>query len=315
MSESAPPESSATNFHSGIPILRVRRHALSLGFYTRVLGFKVDWNISGMASVSRGCCSLMLCDDAQGHPGTWVWIGVGDAEALHREFVSRHATIRLPPTNYPWAFEFHLEDPDGHVLRFGSEPREDRPFSPWVAWYEPVAPLSFSEASTGLMNGDFTRLAPLFASANDSPSQIIRWFEAGLFEAQPEALKEALTCACFNGCVDVVERLLGCGLDPSGGAATGLNAFHWAANRGQLEVVRVLLRRGASLEVRNSYQGTVLGCAVWSAVHEPRPAHLAIVEALLEAGAIVSEAAYPSGDVRIDALLRRLGAGGNDPAT
>ncbi len=172
----------------------------------------------------------------------------------------------------------------------------------------------FSEALTGLMNGDFTRLAPLFESANDSPSQIIRWFEAGLFEAQPEALKEALTCACFNGCVDVVERLLGCGLDPSGGAATGLNACHWAANRGQLEVVRVLLRRGASLEVRNSYQGTVLGCAVWSAVHEPRPAHLAIVEALLEAGAIVSEAAYPSGDVQIDALLRRFGAGGSDPA-
>jgi ankyrin repeat protein len=172
----------------------------------------------------------------------------------------------------------------------------------------------FSEALTGLMNGDFTRLAPLFASANDSPSQIIRWLEAGLFRAQPEALGEALTCACFNGCVEVAGRLLASGLDPSGGAATGLNAFHWAANRGQLEVVRLLLRHGASLEVRNSYQGTVLGCAVWSAVHEPRPGHLAIIEALLEAGAIVREAAYPSGDAQIDALLRRLGAGGNDPA-
>ncbi len=172
----------------------------------------------------------------------------------------------------------------------------------------------FDEAVRGLLAGDFSRLAPLFFGAGGSTPAIICWHEAGLFEAQPEALKEALTCACFNGCVDVVERLLGCGLDPSGGAATGLNACHWAANRGQLEVVRVLLRHGASLEVRNNYRGTVLGCAVWSAVHEPRPAHLAIVEALLEAGAIVSEAAYPSGDAQIDALLRRFGAGGNDPA-
>jgi ankyrin repeat protein len=172
----------------------------------------------------------------------------------------------------------------------------------------------FSEALTGLMNGDFTRLAPLFAGADGSSSQLIRWLEAGLFQAQPGALGEGLTCACFNGCVEGAERLLACGLDPSGGAATGLNAFHWAANRGQLEVVRLLLRHGASLEVRNSYQGTVLGCAVWSAVHEPRPAHLAIVEALLEAGAIVSEAAYPSGDAQIDALLRRFGAGGSNPA-
>ena len=174
--------------------------------------------------------------------------------------------------------------------------------------------LSFSEALAGLMNGDFTRLAPLFASANGSPSQFIRWFEAGLFQSLPEVLQEAFTCACFNGYIEVVERLLASGLDPSGGAATGLNALHWAANRGQLEVVRLLLRHGASLEVRNSHQGTVLGCAVWSAVHEPRPAHLAIVEALLEAGAIVNEAAYPSGDAQIDALLRRFGAGGNDPA-
>lgn len=30
--------------------------------------------------------------------------------------------VRMPPTNYPWALEMHLEDPDGNVLRLGSEP-------------------------------------------------------------------------------------------------------------------------------------------------------------------------------------------------
>ena len=123
------------NFHSAVPILCVRSHAVSLDFYVRVLGFKIDWNVSGMASVSRGCCSLMLCEGLQGQPGTWVWIGVGDAEALHKEFLARGANIPLAPTNYPWALEFHLLDPDQHVLRFGSEPREDQPYSDWVAWY------------------------------------------------------------------------------------------------------------------------------------------------------------------------------------
>ncbi len=312
MSEPAPAKPGTTNFHAAVPILRVRHHALSLDFYARVLGFKMDWNASGMASVSRGGCSLMLCDRAQGQAGTWVWIGVGDAEALHAEFVSRHATIRLPPTNYPWALEFHLEDPDGHILRFGSEPRDDRPFSPWVAWYEPSAPMSFAAAVEGLMNGDFSRLAPLFTTTtDDSPRQMVRWLEAGLFQRQTEALHEAFTCACFNGCVDVAEHFLAHGVDPAGGAATGLNAFHWAANRGQMEAVRLLLQRRAPLEVRNCYQGTVLGCAVWSAVHEPKPSHPAIVEALLEAGAVVGEAKYPSGDAQVDELLRRFGAEGS----
>jgi hypothetical protein len=31
-------------------------------------------------------------------------------------------TIRQAPTNYPWDLEIHVEDPDGHVLRMGSDP-------------------------------------------------------------------------------------------------------------------------------------------------------------------------------------------------
>lgn len=102
----------------------------------RVLGFKVDWHdATTMASVSRDRCGIMLCEGDQGNPGTWVWIGVGDAEVLFREYSATGARIRLAPTNYPWAYEMHVEDTDGHVLRFGSEPRGDRPFSAWVPWY------------------------------------------------------------------------------------------------------------------------------------------------------------------------------------
>ena len=127
---------SANRFHGAIPILKVRDLQTSLDHYVKSLGFKVDWNSPGMASVSREDASLMLCEGRQGNPWTWVWIGVGDAAALFTEYSSSGASIRLAPTNYPWAYEIHVQDPDGHVLRFGSEPREDQPFSEWVPWYE-----------------------------------------------------------------------------------------------------------------------------------------------------------------------------------
>ena len=124
-------------FHGAVPILKVQNLTTSLDHYRNVLGFALDWQYEEIiASVSRDGASLMLCEGDQGNPGTWVWIGVGDAAALYQEYVASGATVRLPPTNYPWAYEMHVEDPDGHVLRLGSEPRNDQPFSAWVMWYQ-----------------------------------------------------------------------------------------------------------------------------------------------------------------------------------
>jgi len=170
--------------------------------------------------------------------------------------------------------------------------------------------LSFAEVVSGLMAGDFSRLAPLFQTpADGSVCSILRWHGEGRFAGEPAALAEAFTCACFNGFTRVAESLLRKRVNPDGGINTGLNAFHWAANRGHLEVVELLIRSGASLETKNSYGGTVLGCAVWSAVHEPKPKHVEIVAALLNAGAQVGAAQYPSGDVRLDEMLKEYGAG------
>jgi uncharacterized glyoxalase superfamily protein PhnB len=64
---------------------------------------------------------IMICEGAQGQPGTWLWVGVEDAEALFGEFSAKGTRVRSPPQNFDWAYEFQIEDPDGHVLRFGSE--------------------------------------------------------------------------------------------------------------------------------------------------------------------------------------------------
>ncbi len=125
------------NFHPSSPIFRVSDLRASLTYYLDVLGFGLDWNYEGFfASVSRGPANLMLSENDQGKFGSWAYIGVGEVDRLHEEFSGRGAIIKLPPRNFSWAKEIHVADPDGNVLRFGSEPDESRPFDEWVSWYE-----------------------------------------------------------------------------------------------------------------------------------------------------------------------------------
>ena len=104
---------SEINFHSAITILYVTDLAASLDYYKDKLGFKIDWGYQSVfASVSRGSATLMFCEGDQGNPGSWVYIGVGNCDELFEEFVSNGADVKLPPTNYSWAKEIHVADPD-----------------------------------------------------------------------------------------------------------------------------------------------------------------------------------------------------------
>lgn len=44
---------------------------------------------------------------------------------LHEEYSRTGAMILHPPENFPWAGEMKVEEPDGHVLRFGSDAKDD----------------------------------------------------------------------------------------------------------------------------------------------------------------------------------------------
>jgi catechol 2,3-dioxygenase-like lactoylglutathione lyase family enzyme len=106
------------------PILRVNSLQVSIRFYVDVLGFRVNWggeDGSTFASVSRDGRSIMLAEGEQGQRGTWLWIGVEDIEPLFADYKAKGVKFREPPTNYPWAYEMKIEDPDGHVLRLGSD--------------------------------------------------------------------------------------------------------------------------------------------------------------------------------------------------
>jgi catechol 2,3-dioxygenase-like lactoylglutathione lyase family enzyme len=121
-------------FENSAPILRVSDMEASVRYYVDILGFtNASWGDDTFTSVNRDAAGLYLCRGAQGQSGTWVWIGVDDVAALHGEYLARGAKIRHPPINHPWALEMKVEDPDGHVLRFGSEPLADVPFGEWRA--------------------------------------------------------------------------------------------------------------------------------------------------------------------------------------
>src|ERR1043165_9652361 len=127
------PSAERTNFEGVMPVLRVGDLTASLDYYVRVLGFAIDFHGGGtVAGLSRGRCSILLVEGDQGHPGSWVWIGVGDCEALFEEYQASGAKIRHPPTNYFWAYEMQVEDLDGNVLRLGSDAKEGEPSGEWM---------------------------------------------------------------------------------------------------------------------------------------------------------------------------------------
>ena len=113
----------AVHFEGSAPVLRVEDMDRSLAFYVGQLGFRnAEWGDNVFTFVSRDKAGLYLCKGGQGRGAAWAWIGVSDAAELHEELQAKGVAIRMPPTNYYWALEMHVEDPDGNVLRLGSEP-------------------------------------------------------------------------------------------------------------------------------------------------------------------------------------------------
>lgn len=128
-------------------------------------------------------------------------------------------------------------------------------------------------------------------------------------------LESGFMWACEYGRVNVVEFLLNSGFAVDT-QASGMTGLHWAVIGGHLDTIKFLLRCGAPLEVKNHYGGTVLGQATWAVTHSdpvcrwPKfdPDWAQIIQLLIDSGARIEEADFPTGNGSVDAVLRRHGA-------
>ncbi len=106
--------------------------------------------------------------------------------------------------------------------------------------------------------------------------------------------------------LELAQLLLDNGADPALSDSQGFTPLHWAAWYGYLEMIDLLLAYSAPLEALTSYEGTVLGTAVWAFCNTMYPPEnaLDVVERLLNAGANAAAVSpFPCGVEAIDALI------------
>ena len=132
-------------------------------------------------------------------------------------------------------------------------------------------------------------------------------------QATPDDLKSSFKWGCAYGHIDVVRFLIDRGIDV-GERHRGETPLHVAAGGGHLEIVMLLLARGAPLEVQDEvWDGTPLGWALFGWGNEPdaaqRGRYYEVVDRLIAAGAHVPapwlDDEKISSDTRMLAVLGR----------
>lgn len=214
-------------------------------------------------------------------------VRAGQPEALDR-IQQQHQHKSLAPPD-----SIQLDDAQLVIAR-------ENGFPGWAKFKEQ---LLFRDAVHHLDAGNYTELEELLAQHKLSLMDLL------VAAGEPKVpMEQALTWACMLGRTGDAKFLLDKGVDPLAGDNTGLNGLHYAVWHGHLDTAKLLIDRKVPLEVTNMYGGTVLGCALDGVENQPQADHVAIIEALLDAGAKIEGADYPTGNERVDEVLRRYGA-------
>lgn len=112
-----------------IPVLRITDAAASFAFYTRGLGFSVDWEYRHepcfpvFAQLTREGQSICLTEHAGDcQVGGAVYFVVPDVDACYRAFKAAGRVDANPPHDTAWKTrDVVIVDPDGNRLTFSTE--------------------------------------------------------------------------------------------------------------------------------------------------------------------------------------------------
>lgn len=107
-----------------IPILYSKNVPASIDYYKTVLGFDDSWlweESPTFGGVSWGQdVRIFFCQEGQGHPGTWICVNLDNVDEYYEMIRQRGANILSAPKDESWFMrEMLVQDPDGHIIRFG----------------------------------------------------------------------------------------------------------------------------------------------------------------------------------------------------
>ena len=145
---------------------------------------------------------------------------------------------------------------------------------------------------------------------DEASALAIRREHPDVVERLTEADRRLVAHAARNNETAVVRLMLECGWPVDARGQHQATPLHWAAFHGNDEMAQAILRLGPPLEVTDAdFHGTPLGWAIHGSEHGwhcKSGNYAATVEALLKAGAKVSDVAEGTEPVR--EVLRRYGA-------
>ena len=110
------------------PSLDVQDLPTSIQYYVEVLGFELHVETPTLGIVERDGHQIHFRKGGRDSAAARVWIGVEDIAVLYEQYSTRRVKIEQEPTNYSWAYQMVIEDPDGNLLIIGSGPLEGVPF-------------------------------------------------------------------------------------------------------------------------------------------------------------------------------------------
>ena len=127
-----------------------------------------------------------------------------------------------------------------------------------------------------------------------------------LAQAPPLTKAEQLQDAARKGDAATVKKLIDEGVDVNTKFRYGATAIFYATDHGHLEVVKVLLDKGADLTVKDTFYGfTPLALAIGPA-QKKKPEHAEIAKLLIAKGAPGKEAALTSAVASSDSALAKV---------